>query len=109
VGALPELFPGHRGHRGLVVTRMFLLLQLVAARRLQLFLGDGDAEDRTGTHPNEVFGGAYNFCRAKFSDAGNIDKCATQLTKGALDMPCKGVQDNYGVCHEPLRQVPPAT
>ena len=35
----------------------------------------------TGTHPNEVFGGAYNFCKAKFSDLVLIDKCATQLTQ----------------------------
>jgi hypothetical protein len=35
----------------------------------------------TGTHPNEVFGGAYNFCKAKFSDSVLIDKCATQLTQ----------------------------
>ena len=35
----------------------------------------------TGTHPNEVFGGAYNFCKAKFSDSVLIDKCAIQLTQ----------------------------
>jgi len=44
---------------------MFLMLA-AAARTTGLFLGDGEAEDHTGTHPNDVFGGAYDFCRGVY-------------------------------------------
>lgn len=79
---------------------MFFLL--AAAHTSKLFLGDGDATDTTGTHPNDVFGGAYDFCAAKFgSEKANIEKCAVMLTVGAHHV-CKGVEDRFGECHVPV-------
>lgn len=86
---------------------MFLMLA-AAARTTGLFLGDGEAEDHTGTHPNDVFGGAYDFCRAKFGSPANVDKCQKLLTKGATHV-CKGVEDRYGECHAPITAGPGAT
>ena len=57
-----------------------------------------------GLHPNQVFGGAYSFCASQFgSEQTNVEKCASQLTKGLARQPCQGKEARVDTHIKPTR------